>query len=245
MPKTETIKRHGEPIDYYEIAVRQFQQRILPAPLPMTTVWSYGSVNHPGTFIYPALTIEAAVHKPVRVKWINDLVDENGSFLPHLLPVDQTLHWAYPPGGTEGRDMRPQFTETPAAYTGPVPLVTHLHGGRNPQDSDGFSEAWFLPTANDIPSGFATQGSQYEAFRDEFFAREDVLWEPGTATFQYENNQPAATLWYHDHTLGMTRQRLCRTRGFLPSAGRQRRSPDRRSSRPCSRRRRRSVRHVL
>ena len=27
--------------------------------MPATTVWSYGSVNHPGTFNYPAFTIEA------------------------------------------------------------------------------------------------------------------------------------------------------------------------------------------
>jgi bilirubin oxidase len=32
-----------------------------------------------------------------------------------------------------------------------------------------------------------------------------VRWEPGTATFQYDNEQPPATLWYHDHALGMTR----------------------------------------
>jgi bilirubin oxidase len=32
-----------------------------------------------------------------------------------------------------------------------------------------------------------------------------VTWEPGTATFQYENDQPPATIWYHDHVLGMTR----------------------------------------
>ena len=40
----------------------------------------------------------------MRVKWINDLKDANGNYLPHLLPVDPTLHWANPPGGT----MRPR-----------------------------------------------------------------------------------------------------------------------------------------
>ena len=34
--------------DKYKIAVRQFQQQILPSPLPKTTVWSYGSIDHPG-----------------------------------------------------------------------------------------------------------------------------------------------------------------------------------------------------
>ncbi|MHC4917740.1 MAG: cupredoxin domain-containing protein, partial [Planctomycetota bacterium] len=103
MPVTSVIKvRGGKNIDYYEIAVREFQQQILPAPLPATTVWSYGSVNHPGTFNYPAFTIEARANRAVRVKWINDLVDGNGDYLSHILPVDQTLHWANPPGGVGG-----------------------------------------------------------------------------------------------------------------------------------------------
>ena len=65
-----------KPIDYYEIAVRQFEQQILPASAGgKTTVWSYGSVAHPATFNYPAFTIEADWRRPVRVKWINGLVD--------------------------------------------------------------------------------------------------------------------------------------------------------------------------
>jgi hypothetical protein len=43
--------------DYYEIAVRQFEQQILPSDLPPTTVWGYGSVADPSTFNYPAFTI--------------------------------------------------------------------------------------------------------------------------------------------------------------------------------------------
>jgi spore coat protein A, manganese oxidase len=155
MPKTT---KKGK-IDYYEIAVRQFQQQILPSGMPMTTVWSYGSVNHPETFNYPAFTIEAQTRKPVRVKWINDLVDEKGKSLPHLLPLDPTLHWANPPGGEQGRDMRPGFARTPRPYTGPVPIVTHLHGGHSAQESDGYAEAWYLPDAHNIPRAFATEGS--------------------------------------------------------------------------------------
>jgi bilirubin oxidase len=205
MPKTSTITGRGGSIDYYEIAVRQFQQEILPPPLAQTTVWSYGSVNHPGTFNYPAFTIEADVGRPVRVKWMNQLVDETGDFLPHLLPVDPTLHWANPPGGVAGRDSTPTFTSTPGPYRGPVPMVVHLHGGESAQESDGFTEAWFLPAANDIPAGFATEGTWYEFMRSEFERKFGVDWEPGTATFQYGNDQPPSTSWYHDHSLGMTR----------------------------------------
>ena len=58
-------------------------------------------------------------NRPVQVKWINDLKGGGGAFLPHLLPVDPTLHWANPPGGTTGRDMRPEFEETPARTRAP------------------------------------------------------------------------------------------------------------------------------
>jgi bilirubin oxidase len=208
MPRTGRVSepKSGRKADFYEIAVRQFQQQILPPGLPPTTVWSYGSVNHPGTFNYPAFTIEADWRTPVRVNWINGLVDAQDKFLPHLLPVDPTLHWANPPGGRRGRDSRPDFGggPTPGPYTGPVPMVVHLHGGESTrEESDGYAEAWYLPAARDIPRGYARTGTYYETFR-----RSSELgdrWRLGTAVFEYENDQDAATLWYHDHTLGMTR----------------------------------------
>ena len=120
MPRTARLKMPGNrQADYYEIAVRQFDQQVLSTVdingnlLPPTTVWSYGTVNPAGTFHYPAFSIEAKVNKPVRVKWINDLKDASGNYLQHLLPVDPTLHWANPPGGIAGRDMRPPLESTP------------------------------------------------------------------------------------------------------------------------------------
>ncbi|MHC4415370.1 MAG: multicopper oxidase family protein [Planctomycetota bacterium] len=203
MPRTGKINRKGaKNIDYYEIAVREFPQHILPEimGLPPTTVWSYGSVNHPGTFNYPAFTIEAKWKAPVRVKWINDLVDEDGNFLPHLLPVDQTLHWANPPGPRDARGT----DQTP--YTGPVPMVVHVHGADTHEESDGYPEAWYLPALDELPDGinFAT-GTWYDTFQAQFESRFGVAWEPGTSVYQYPNEQRATTLWYHDHALGMTR----------------------------------------
>jgi len=196
MPKTSVLPGG---IDYYEIAVRQFQQQILPAGMPATTVWGYGSVNHPGTFSYPARTVEAQADRPVRVKWINDLKDSSGRFLPHLFPIDQTLHWANPPqdciDGTHQTDCR---GKSQARYTGPVPIITHLHGSHVNPDSDGYPEAWYLPNANNIPAGFAKRGSKF----DQIPGAPDV---PGAALFQYRNDQRATTLWFHDHSLGMTR----------------------------------------
>jgi spore coat protein A, manganese oxidase len=202
MPHTGTL-RGG--IRYYEIAGRQFQQQILPNRFPATAVWSYGSVNHPGTFNYPAFTIEAAADDPVRVRWINDLVDENGDFLPHLLPVDPTVHWANPPGGVRERDSRPTFTSTPDRYRRPVPSVTHLHGGHGAGESDGFAEAWYVPRARNIPARFARSGTWCQPFRTKFQSLHHQASTPGNALFHYDNDQPAARLWYHDHTLDVTR----------------------------------------
>src|SRR6185436_1140228 len=65
MPRTSKLPvRMDKNVDYYEIAVRQFRQQILPSGWPITTVWSYGSVNHPESFNYPAFTIEAKVNTP-------------------------------------------------------------------------------------------------------------------------------------------------------------------------------------
>lgn len=189
-------------IDYYRIAVRQFRQQILPAPWPRTTVWSYGAVDYPATFNYPAFTIEAKAERATRVTWINQLIDGRGRYLPHLLAVDQTLHWANPPGGLTGRDGHGDDRER---YLGPVPIVTHLHGGHSGDESDGFAEAWFLPPATNIPAGYATEGTWYHHFKQKFAAKWGATWSPGTATFHYPNDQRATTLWYHDHTLGMTR----------------------------------------
>jgi bilirubin oxidase len=86
-----------------------------------------------------------------------------------------------------------------------VPIVTHVHGAHTGDESDGFAEAWFLPAASDIPSDFATEGTWYQHFKAKFAAKWDDTWAPGTSIFHYPNDQRATTLWYHDHTLGMTR----------------------------------------
>jgi len=234
----------------YQIAVRQFQQQILPGGIwntlngrddsfPATTIWSYGPAEDPtptiapadgSQFNYPAFTIETqsnpsnAMANRVKVRWINELVqnpdvcyNDDGTladlpdavsanacrFLTHLLPIDQTLHWANPPGlcadGTFRTDCRGFI---PERYMGPVPIVTHLHGAHVEGHSDGYPEAWWLPAALNIPAGYATEGTLFDDANGQ---------EPsnsGYADYVYRNDQPATTLWYHDHSLGMTRSNV-------------------------------------
>ena len=212
MPKAgKIVQQGGKNVDYYEISIKQFAEQILPVGLPATTVWGYGAVsseNKRGLLLHhaPSLTIEARWNTPVRVKWINDLKDANDNFLPHLLPVDQTLHWANPPGGITGRDTRPTFTSTPGPYNGPVPIVTHVHGAVGVGDeSDGYPEAWYLPVANNIPMGYSSEGTWYNFFKGKAALSFGAAWGPGFAIFQYPNANRASTVWYHDHALGMTR----------------------------------------
>ena len=209
IPPVMPAKNRSKKLDRYEITVKQFSQQILPSGFSETTVWGYGvadrrdndddddSEKPASTFFSPSFTIEAEVDKKVRVKWINGLVDEKQKFLPHLLPVDQTLHWANPPGDcidpSKDRDCR---SDDPHPYKGPVPIVIHLHGGHTDAVSDGYPEAWWLPRAQNIPAGFAKRGSNYGSVRPA---------DHGAALFEYDNSQRATTLWYHDHTLGITR----------------------------------------
>jgi len=223
-------------IDTYDIAVREFNQQILPGGIwktlgvttsdyPATKVWSYGPAADPipataapdpaSQFNYPAYTVETTSAVPVSVKWRNELVainpatgfpypegDANRKFLPHILTnaVDQTLHWANPPQDCRMGPARTDCMGTSEVpYTGPVPIVTHLHGAHVEWDSDGYPESWWLPTASDLPAGYATSGG---LFTDATGTNPGTL---GYADYLYRNDQPATTLWYHDHSLGMTR----------------------------------------
>ena len=119
--------------------------------------------------------------------------------------MDPTLHWADPSHGTAGHVGRSSPGEVPQPYTGPVPMVTHLHGAVAVGDeSDGYPDAWYLPAATDIPSGYARAGAWYHFFADKAASRFGETWGPGFAAFQYPNADRARTEWYHDHTLGMT-----------------------------------------
>ena len=231
MPRTQVLNVKGKQIDYYEIAVKQFQQYILPQAwsedngIEPTTVWSYASMIDPrpvaegGTLNYPAFTIEAQKDRPVRVKWINGLVDDERQLpaAPLRRRPDAALGQ---PAGRPRAGTDSHGTDADAVH-GPVPIVTHVHGAHATEDSDGYPEAWFLPAANNIPAGYATSGTYYDQFKQEFEARWGSTWEPGTAVFQYPNDQRATTLWYHDHTLGMTRAERVRGPGrLLPAARR-------------------------
>jgi spore coat protein A len=65
-----------------------------------------------------------------------------------------------------------------------VPVVTHLHGGHTEAVSDGSPLSWFTPF-------FHKKGPEFHKGQNE--------------PYTYNNDQNAATIWYHDHALGITR----------------------------------------
>src|SRR5262249_35849530 len=140
----------------WQVAARAFNQQILPAGFPSTPVFGMGASFDSRTNHAPCYTIEAPVDQLTQVCFENQPLDSNGNFVPHHLPVDPTLHWANPPGGTSGRDSAPVFTSTPGPYTGPVPFTVHMHGSHDFEENDGYPESWFLPVARNIPAGYAT-----------------------------------------------------------------------------------------
>lgn len=214
-------------LDAYGAEVVQVVQQVLPAPLPVTTVWTYVPTGTGDTYAHwPAATIEATVDRPVQVRWRNRLVDSDGRYLPHLFAVDPTLHWANPEQrpdrhtGEVTTDAMPDFSGLTyvhpseftdpdtqyTAYTGPVPVVMHLHGAMGLGDeSDGYPEAWVLPDAADLPEGYARQGRWHAFFAAKHAQAYGESWGPDEQVSRYPNTNRAATLWSHDHALGLTR----------------------------------------
>lgn len=62
-----------------------------------------------------------------------------------------------------------------------VRTVVHLHGANVDDESDGYPEAWFTKDYSDVGAKFTKK------------------------IYEYTNHQPGATLWYHDHAIGITR----------------------------------------
>ena len=215
----------------YVVNITQFNQQILPTVdsngnptgFGETTVWGYGGIAYnPVTgqnlgYIAstPGPTFEATENIPTQVEWVNDLVDSSGKPLPELFPVDPTLDWANPNNIDTseaiiqaGEGLAPPF---PPGYNGssytlpngqianpdqwnaqsPVAVVTHLHGGEDPSADDGGPDAWYTPNG--------IHGPTYNTA---------VPTTPNAAVYQYPDSQEPTTLFYHDHTLGVTAQHV-------------------------------------
>jgi FtsP/CotA-like multicopper oxidase with cupredoxin domain len=169
-----------------QVGMQEFQQFVLPNSFYSslsdgfrngTYLWGYAVGTGSGAAPrWPGATVEVRRGSPVTVKYVNNL--PTSPSLRKYLTVDQTIHWANPLGSA--------MSFSP--YTGPWPTVVHLHGAEDQSTSDGVPEAWF--TNNGL------HGKGYSTFTPT---------SGNAAVYNYPNGQQATTLWFHDHTLGITR----------------------------------------
>ncbi|MDJ1138234.1 multicopper oxidase family protein [Streptomyces iconiensis] len=130
-----------------------------------------------------------------------------------ILPGVRTEVWGYEgrfPGttlvGRSGREMRVKVRNTL-----PVPTSTHLHGGVQAPSSDGH------PTDLVLPRGFPDPrrrggGSAHAGHGGGAMTVEPDEWtvSRGSKEYVYPLDQPAATLWYHDHRMDFSAPQVWR-----------------------------------
>jgi FtsP/CotA-like multicopper oxidase with cupredoxin domain len=148
-------------------------------PVP-TTVWGYGDRR---VHTWPGRTFEVRSFEPLEVKWENRL-----QRLPYLITGKDNTSLGF--GDFTGRSVLD--TSLHWAYSLPgfegfdidtdgVPVVVHVHGAHSDFQYDGNPEFFFSPN-------YRIRGPQWLEKK-----------------YLYDNSQPAGTLWYHDHALGITR----------------------------------------
>ena len=110
-----------------------------------------------------------------------------------ILPGLETEVWGYDgifPGPTiESRSGRKIVVRQTNEL--PVPVSTHLHGGRTPPDSDGYPTDLIMPKMMNH-SSMHDHGSM------------DLGGSSHFKDYTYPLEQRAATLWYHDHRMDFT-----------------------------------------
>jgi FtsP/CotA-like multicopper oxidase with cupredoxin domain len=153
-------------------------------PVP-TTVWGYGDRQF---YTWPGRTFVAQSGVPIEVKWENRLIDDLGNPLPPIITGKDNTSLGY--GDYTGRSVIDEslhwaysllgYKSFTVAANG-IPIVPHVHGGHTDFQYDGNPEFFFSP-------GWMVRGPQWLEKK-----------------FVYQNDQPAGTVWYHDHALGITR----------------------------------------
>ncbi len=184
----------------------EFRSRILPpgtlggTEAPETWVWGYVAddacpTGARDTYIGPVVVATRGV--PTEVLFENNLPNAGASGVVfYRNSLDRTLDWADPENDEANLCDIPGFIPAfgsfcASQYTGPVPAVTHLHGGEVPAQLDGGPFSWFTGDGAHQGSGYYTAPFRQVAGNQ--------------AVYRYPNVQEAAPLWFHDHAMGVTR----------------------------------------
>jgi spore coat protein A len=195
LPNLDLIHAGTSPI---ELRMTEFQAQVLPSVFPHKTwVWGYlrpGQTTRP-SYLGPVIIANRGT--PTEIKWVNALGNTADSeVLAWVDSTDQTMHWADPLNGEANscaESVEPAQPPTGVCaqhYTGPIPAVAHLHGGEVPPVLDGGPDAWFTSDG---------------AYKGHAFYSRDGAAATNYSIYRYPNVQEAAPIWFHDHTLGLTR----------------------------------------
>ncbi|MEZ0066276.1 spore coat protein A [Streptacidiphilus sp. MAP12-20] len=139
-----------------------------------------------------------SVLQPVRTDGTSDYYEITARpGLARLVPGHDTEVWGYQgvfPGPTiESRSGR--RTVVTHRNELPHPTVVHLHGGHTPHDSDGYPLDLIAPMGGGSSAGSAGMAGMP--------GMSGATSQP-ERQYVYPMQQRAATLWYHDHTMGFT-----------------------------------------
>jgi spore coat protein A len=193
LPALETIVAGSDPIELHMI---EFQAQVLPIGSPKTWVWGYLSPGQTSRASYIGPVIVARRGVPTTLTWVNELGTTGSSRVAaYAASTDQTLHWADPLNQEANACAEAVEPDNPPVgdcalhYSGPILGVAHLHGGEVPSAIDGGPDAWF-----------ASDGAYHG---HAFYSGDGTA--SNHATYRYPNGQEAAPIWFHDHTLGVTR----------------------------------------
>ncbi|PUE31367.1 choice-of-anchor D domain-containing protein [Limnohabitans sp. Jir72] len=196
--------------DYYEIGLKQYTEQMhsnLPTGVAATKLRGFYQKNgtDPSNH-YLGPMIMAKRGKAVRLKFFNELNLSSAlnGYLP--LPMDRNLMGAgMGPLAADGvTPCDPMVTNTCANYSDNRAVI-HLHGGLTPWISDGTPHQWITPAGEpavykkgdsfqNVPDMIGTGPGQFTPAPND-----------GIGTYYYTNNQSGRLLFYHDHSLGLTR----------------------------------------
>ncbi len=165
---------------HYSIDIAEYTDQLHPELPHPTALWGFHSRNNLGGAVpqrHLGGIVIAEKGVPIQVTFTNLLPRQ------HLLPIDPTIM---------------------GAEQAPNRACVHLHGGKVPWISDGGPFAWFRP--NDDPTDTSPlYGPSAESGSLNIYKRLNPNLNPGQAEYYYPNDQSARFVWYHDHSIGITR----------------------------------------
>lgn len=141
-------------------------------------IYNINNAHRCGPFIFAKKDV------PVRVKFYNLLGVNNTVNMP--IPCDHT----YMGAGEGPASTKENYAENRC--------VIHMHGGNTPWNSDGTPNQWVSAKGQNV---YYKQGESVIPVGD--MSQPQV--GDGVQTYYYTNDQTCRFMWYHDHTLGITR----------------------------------------